>query len=488
MFSQLFAEVLLLSFAGTLSGLGFAAALLDWFRSANPIELPPGNVVTLDWRVFLFSVLLGVGCALAAGVFPAWRGSQIDLNSMLKTGKREQGSSVSMQRVSQWFIVFQIALSLTLLTAASSLGESLLKLSSTNLGYRTNDLLTARINLPPTRYPDSSSRARFIDGFSIGLDSEGVQATLTSDIYPTGTSTFAIEGRPSYDDVADGLAIQDVAPSFFQLMRIPVLNGRAFDRRDRADTQKTVMINQALANRCFKNADPLGKTLKLSRAEDQVKPWLTIVGVVGNVRTNTVFQDMGYVEQPAVYRPISQDSPASLMIIAQTTGGASAATRRVQAQLSQTDHDLVLKSVETIKEKQAMVLSQPRFRTFLFGGFALLALILAMVGLYGVLLQAVLQRTREIGIRIACGANRQQVLQSVLIRALRMVGMGLIVGAAGSIASGALMKALLYGEGARSPLVLVVASLALFLSGFTAAFQPAFYASSIDPIRALRSE
>src|SRR6187402_618578 len=487
LFSQLFTEVLLLALAGTTAGLVITTILLSWFRSASPIELPPGNVIMLDWRVFLFSSMLGLICALIAGVVPAWRGSQVDLNSVLKTGERGQGASSSAQRVSQLFIVLQVALSLTLLTAASLFGKSLVKLSSTDLGYRTSRLLTGSIKLPPSRYAETASRSRFVASFSEGLASEGIpDATLASDVTPRGMNVLAIEGSTSTDKAQDGVASQDVAASFFRLMQIRLLRGRSFDTRDRADKQQAVIINEALAKKFFEKVDPIGRTLKLTRAEDQSEPWLTIVGVVADVKTSTVFQDMGFIQQPAIYRPLSQHPPSSLMVIVPTEEDVAAITGRIQHELSQIDKDLLLKGIETVEHKQSMILSQPRFRAALFGGFAVIALVLSMVGLYGVLLQAVLQRTREIGIRMASGADREQILCSVLGRALGLISVGLGLGVMGSIGCGVFLKALLYGVSAQSPLVLAMASSAMLLIGMAAAFQPAFRASSIDPVRALR--
>ncbi len=490
LFRQMFIEVLLLALAGTCAGVVLALLLLSWFRATNPIELPPGNTIALDWRVLLFSMILGVGSAVVFGVFPAWRGSQIDLNTMLKSGERDQGASASMQRASQWFVVLQVALSLTLLSGASLLGESLWKLSSTHLGYRTDHLLTAKINLPQQRYADVSARSRFADSITERIATlPGVQGvTLGSDVVPRGMSPISVASRASPDGTSEGVATQDVAANFFSLMRVSLLRGRAFDSRDRKEAQNSAIVNEALAKKYFKNSDPIGQAIKLSRPDDDKVPWLTIVGVVSDVKTSTVFQEMGYVEQPSVYRPLTQDVPASLSLIVATERSPIGLTSELQRQLSETDHDLVLTGVQTIEQMQSTVLSQPRFRAVLFSSFALLALILAVVGLYGVLLQAVLQRTREIGIRMAVGADRSRILWSVLRRALAMVGTGMLLGMAGAVAAGNLIRGLLYDVRALDPMLLGSALLVMLLVGMVAALQPALRASSINPVQALRSE
>lgn len=489
LFSQLFAEISLLAVAGTVVGVGLSVILLSWFRSANPIELPPGNTVALDWRVFLFSSLLGLVSALLSGLLPALQGSQVSLSSVIKSGERGLGQSSSMRRASQWFITFQVALSLMLLTGAGLLGESLLKMSSISLGYRTEHLLTAHVDLPKARYTSDADRSRLVGSLSDNLRASGIPAiALASDVTPKGASILAIEGLPSSDRTADTVSNQDVSSNFFSLMHIPILLGRAFDTRDHAEGQKTAIINEALARKYFKGIDPLGKTLKLSRAEDQSEPWLSIVGVSADVKTDTVFQEMGYVEQPAVYRPVSQHSPSSVMVIVPTERDAAELLRTIQGQLGTLDKDLLLKGIETVEHKQALFLAQPRFRAALFGCFAALALLLAVVGLYGVLLQSVLQRTREIGLRMACGANRSQILRSILGRALTMICSGLLLGALGSLVCSSFVKSLLYGVTPHNPLLLGAAASAMLIIGVVAAFQPALRASSIDPVIALRSE
>jgi len=487
---QLVTESLVLAFGGILSGVMLALLLLHIFRSVNPVELPPGNVVALDWRVLLFSTALGIGSAIIFGLFPAWRGSRIDLNAALKSSDRSAGTGALAQRASQSFVVVQVALSLTLLVSAGLLAESLWKLASTQVGYRTDHLLTAWVNLPAQHYPDLKARSQFADSITHNLSSlPGVQdVTLASDFTPKYENVLSVAGDRSPESQASGVAMQDTAANFFSVMRIPLLRGRVFDTRDQKDTQQVAIINDALAKRYFPNSDPIGRAIKLSRSDDASAPWLTIVGVAADVKTDTVFQEMGYIEKPSVYRPLTQSAPASLALMVASVGNPLGLLSEIQLHLSSIDGDLKLSGVETMQARQSGVLSAPRFRTVLFGGFALLALVLAIVGLYGVLSQIVVRRTREIAIRMALGADRAHILQSVLRRTFKIVGTGICFGVMGAAMGTHLIRGLLYGVHGENLARFVSASAMMLVVGLVAAWSPARRASSVDPVQALRSE
>ena len=426
---QLLTESLMLAFCGTGAGVVLAMLALHWFRAINPVELPPGNVVSLDWQVLLFAASLGVASAIAFGLFPAWRASRTDLNTVLKSGERGVGENASAHRTSQAFVVMQFSLSLMLFVGAGLLAASLWKMASTPLGYRTDRVLTAEVNLPQEHYPGTDARSRFASSFAEKVSGLSAVETVTeaSSFTPMGENPLSVEGDASRFS-AGGIATQSVSANFFEAMRIPLYRGRAFGTQDRNDTQPVAIVNQALANKYFPHTDPIGHAVKLSRADDPSQPWLTIIGVVADIKTTTVFQEMGYVEQPAVYRPLTQDAPASLYLMVLTRESPLGLVGGMEEQLASMDRDLVLASVATMEDQQSAVLSQPRFRTVLFGSFAVLALVLAVVGLYGVLAQMVAQRTREIAIRMALGASRGAVLSSVFHEAFVLAAVGIAVG------------------------------------------------------------
>lgn len=486
---QMLTESLTLAFCGTAAGVLLALLMLQWFGSVNPVELPPGRVISLDWRILLFAAFLGVGSLLVFGLLPAWRASRTNLNSALKESGRGIGASASAQRTSQGLVVMQIALSLMLFVGAGLLATSLWKMASTRLGYRTDQVLTATIDLASEQYAASDAKSKFVTNFVHSISSlpgaEGV--AIASSFTPTGENPLSVEGDASRFSTG-GVANQSISANFLEAMQIPLFRGRAFDTRDQKNAQQVAIINEALAKKYFPHIDPIGHTIKLSRADDASNPWLTIVGVVANVKTTTVFQEMGFVEQPTVYRPLTQDPPASIALVVITKKGPLDLIGVLQEKLASIDHDLVLGDLGTMQTRQSAILSQPRFRAVLFGGFAGLALLLAVIGLYGVLGQMVAQRTREIAIRIALGASRRAVLSMILGKALALAALGTVLGVIASAIAVHALAGMLYGVRPENVVMFALASVILTLTALAASWNPACRAANVDPIRALRTE
>ena len=486
---QMLTESLVLAVCGTSAGVLLALLMLHWFRAVNPVELPPGNVVSLHWQVLLFAALLGFASAIVFGLLPAWQASRVDLNSVLKNNQQSMGPSASTQRASQMIVVMQIALSLMLFVGAGLLGASLWRMATTRLGYRTNHVLTAHVNLPQQRYADNQAKYQFAADFSRRVATlPGVDAVAeASSFTPSGENPLSVEGDPGRFS-AGGIATQSVSANFFDSMQIPSFGGRVFDTQARHDTRQVAIVNQALANRYFPHEDPIGHAVKLSRADDPSHPWLTIIGVVADVKVTTVFQEMSYIVQPTVYRPLSQEAPASLALLVLTKDNPLGLINGIEGQLAAIDRGLLLAAPETLKDQQSAVLSQPRFRTVLFGSFAGLALLLAVVGLYGVLTQMVAQRTREMAIRIAVGASRREVLSRVFRKAIGLAAMGIALGVIGSAIAVRALAGLLYGVRAENTAMFVLASIVLTLTTLVASWNPAWRAANIDPMQTLRSE
>ncbi len=493
LFGQMLTEALLLALAGAAGGVLLAEALLRWFRAVNPVELPPGNAVTLDWRVLLFSAAIGIAAALAFGVLPAWRGSRIDPNAVLRGSGPNQSAHASAQHTAQVLVVVQVALSMVLLAGTGLLTESLWKLASTQLGYRTDHVFAASVNLSQAHYAGAGARSLFAAVFAQKVSGlPGVRAVaLASSFTPADMlSLFSIEGdaQSLNANPPETVYVQDVSASYFPALEVPLLRGRLFDDRDAGDAQPVAIVNEALAKKYFGDGDPIGRAVKLSRANDPKEPWLTVVGVVGNVKTTTVFQEMGYVVEPAVYRPLTQNAPGSLALMVVAEGSPLDLTSGIQRELSSIDEGLILSGIETMQAKHAADLSPPRFRTVLAGGFAVLALLLAIVGIYSVLSRLVLRRTREIGIRMALGADRARVLRSILRRALAMTLAGTVFGIAGAIIVARLIRGLLYGIEAGGAFELLAVALVMLIVALLAAWRPARRAASVDPMQALRAE
>ena len=362
------------------------------------------------------------------------------------------GASASAQRASQILVVMQIALSLMLFVGAGLLAASLWRMASTQLGYRTNHVLTASVNLPRKTLRRQPGEIPVCCRFSQRVAAlPGVETVAeASSFTPTGENPLSVEGAPGRFS-AGGIATQSVSANFFDAMQIPSFRGRVFDSQDRNDTRQVAIVNQALAHRIFPPYDPIGHAVKLSRADDPSHSWLTIIGVVADVKVTTVFQEMGYVVQPTVYRPLTQDAPASLYLMVLTKENPLGLVGGIEEQLASIDRDLLLASVATLKDQQSAVLSQPRFRALLFGSFAVLALLLAVVGLYGVLTQMVAQRTREIAIRMALGASRGAVLSRIFREAIALAATGIALGVTGSAMTVRVLAGLLYRVRAEIP-------------------------------------
>jgi predicted permease len=488
---QAIIESLLLALCGTLAGVALAVALLHWFRASSPIELPPGSVIAIDWRVLVFATTAGTFSALAFGLFPAWRGSRVDPNTALKAGGQAQGQTASAQRAARTLVVVQVALSMVLLVVAGLLSESLWKLASTDVGYRTDHLFTAEVNLPGDRYRDAGARSRLATELAATLGSlPQVQAVaLGSRFLPMGGSdALAVEGRPGLEKSSSTATEQAVSANFFSTLRIPVAEGRLFDARDQASTQPVAIINEALVKRFFPGTNPLGHAIKLGRTEDPSVPWLNVVGIVRNVKTTTVFQEMGYVETPVVYRPLSQTAPATLALMIAVEGRPLDFAGEIERRLTTLDPQLALINVDGMRAMRSSGLSQPRFRTVLFGSFALLALTLALVGLYGVLSQMILRRRRDIGVRMALGADRERILWSILSQACVMTVTGIAIGTACAGVVVRFLHGFLYGIVSHGIGDFACAAGAMLAAAVAAAWRPARRAASVEPMQALRSE
>jgi putative ABC transport system permease protein len=491
---QLLTESCLLALVGTASGVGLAFLILHWFQTKNPVELPPGNTVSLHWQALLFAAAIGMTTAVLFGILPAWRGSRVDLNAALKAGERGNVPAAA-RRLSRALVVAQVALSLVLLIGAGLLIDSLYRLASTPLGYRTRNVLTASIALPPDTYKGDYKTAEAKNRFYQSLSSRlaalpGVQAVAgASSVAPERASTLSVQDQPTRSArQLPSVATQDVSPNFFAAMQIPLEQGRSFDTRDRAATQMVAIVNRELAEKYFPHQNPIGHAIKLGPPNDDTDPWMTIVGVVANVKTDTVFKEMGYATPPAVYRPLAQEIPAQFMLMAITRDNPMLQVGGLRQSLEQLDRDAVLLSATTLEEWQSQFLTQPRFRTAIFGSFAFLAMSLAVLGIYGLLTQTVLSQTRDISIRMALGASHAQVVGRIIREALLLTSLGILFGIAGSIFAVRVLAGLLYEVQARNAGVFALSAVVLLLTALFAAWIPAIRAASVDPIQALRAE
>jgi putative ABC transport system permease protein len=396
------------------------------------------------------------------------------------------------QRVGKALVIAEVSLSLILLAGAGLLIESTVRMSSAPLGFRTDHLLSARISLPATAYPRLSNRATFYNRLASTLAAipgvDGVALTSSLPLYVAGSGVMSVQGRaaPPLSDIGD-VRGEDVSNDYFRVMGIPLVQGRVFDARDREESQPVTIVNEAIVREYFPNQDPIGQQIKFGRPED-TDPWMTIIGVVGNVRRTTVYQEMGYVTPPVLYQPLTQDAENLFGIVVRTSGNPLALAPLLQREVFNLDNGVPVFDVLTMDQRVTEFLSHPQFRAILLGMFAGLALALAAVGIFGVLSQLVSQRTREFGIRMALGAHQSDVLAMVVKQGAVLVLLGVGLGLAVALALSRLLSTMLYGVRPTDPFTFTAVTSLLILVAMLACYLPARRATKVDPMIALRHE
>jgi len=473
---QLLTEGLLLAAGGGAAGLGVALAAIRLFRAMAPIEMPPGADVRMSWPALAFTGFVSLATALLFSALPAWRASRMDAVESLRVGRG--GVSAAPQRTMRALIAAEMALSLILLAGAGLLMQSALRMGSDPLGFERSGLVTARVSLPVERYPNAESRARFYDRV---LGELGDRAAFTTGLPPYAVAGAAvhIQGVESPNPRYSGY--QSVSPAYFRTMGERLVRGREFTKRDSAASDPVVIVNEALARREFPNSDPIGRRIALNDPS-ATNPWLTVVGVVADEKRGAGFDRVGWAPSPMAFRPIAQGPSLSASIVAR---GSGASLQRVVAGI---DGTVAVSQIETMDARLGRMMAYPRFRAALFSAFAVFAVLLAAVGLYGILGQFVLQRTPEIGVRMAMGARPGDVLGLIARQATVPLAGGIAVGLAGAFVLSRSLASLLYGVRAEDPVTFFGAAVALVTAGVVAALIPARRAARVDPMTALRNE
>jgi putative ABC transport system permease protein len=484
---QLLAESALLSLLGGVAGMLLAVAMKDLLLTVAPADYFPGiTPVVVDTRALGFNLSVSLLTAFLFGLAPALVASRVDVNQGLKDNAR--APSISQGRLRSSLIVGEVAASLVLLVGAGLTIRSLIRLLGVDAGFNPHNVLTLQVALPESRYSDAQHITRFYSGVLErlralpGVDSAGTTSELP--IEGGSNSTVAIEGQPLPSSDNEGPLVETciVTPGYFRALRIPLLRGRDFDERDTTGKQLVAVINEAMARRFWPNQDPIGKRFSW----DKNPPiWIEVVGVVGDAR---VFS-LDSPPIPEAYSPLSAQFPFNSMVIALRTGKdplpySAAITRTIH----DIDKDLPVSQVRTMQQIVRRGAATQRLIAFLLGLLAALALVMAAVGIYGVISNAVSQRTHEIGIRMALGAGREDVLRWVLIQGMRLALLGIGIGLVAALAVTRLMRNLLYEIHPNDPATLVTVSVLLAAVAVIAIFIPARRATKVDPTVALRYE
>ena len=486
--SQLLIESALLAAIG--GGLGLIVS--QWFLDALVISAPESSGIVnvngfgLDRRVVLFAIAATMVTGCLSGILPAFKGARGSA-AALRSGGRSATDAPRQERVRQVFVVVQLAVSMVLLVGATLLGRTFVHLNRVDPGFEPRNLALATIELPSWRHRGDAARKAFADALLERVRAlPGVRAAgLTGSGGFSFGFTFEIEGRGVVlDDPRLDMPFDDVGPEYFSLMGIPIVAGRAFGVEDVATGPPAMIISQALATRLWGNENPVGQRFRLrSRPKE---PWYTVVGVAGNVYEANYAQTRN---QPAYYRPLSQSPPPGVVtVVVRALGQPASLLPLIRDQVKAVDPGQPVWKLRTGEMEFAEFVALPRFYTLVMGVLAGLGVVIAAVGLYGVLAYAISQRTREFGVRLALGAQKADVLGLVLRTGAAATALGLVAGVAGSLFVTRWIESMLIDVPRVDPISYGVAVGVFAVIALAACWVPARRAVNVDPIVALRCE
>ncbi len=499
---QLLTESVLLSLLGGIAGLAILFCTKGFLARLVPDSLPRLNDISISWSVLLFALFASLVAGVIFGLAPALHASRLDLTHMLKQEGRGSTGSGQQARTRRVLVVTEFALSLVLMSAASLLLHSFWDLLNVRPGFNPQNVISIRTRLPyPNdtkidKYATASQEAPFIrevlrrtatlpgvqevalgDPSSIPLDQSQRQLNLTVD----GQFFFALEGRAIPSDQPPAVERHRVTPDYFHLLGIPLLRGRFFNELDNEEAAQVAIVNEAFARTYWPNQDPLGKRFKSTRADS---PWITVVGIIANARTESLAES----NLPQIYINLYQDGVKHLAILLRGHLDAAAIPGEVRKEVQSVDPTLPVFGAQTLNETVSASLSERRFSMEMVALFGLTALLLAGLGIYGVISYVVSERTHEIGIRLALGAQRRNIMRMVLRQGFRLAIAGAAVGLLGALIVSHLMANLLYGVSPYDPLTFAGVAIVLTVVALAACYIPARRAMRVDPIVALRYE
>ena len=489
---QLLTESSVLSLLGGLGGLLLAWVAVRAFLAFGPGQMPRLNEVCINAGVLLFTFVVCVGSGILFGLAPAIEGSRPSLTDPLKDTTRSS-SPASAHRTHRALLVFEVALALLLMISSGLLIRSFVRLSEVNPGVQADHVITAAISLP-NKYADPLQQTQFWQQFLQRVQSmQGVKAAgITMSLPPNLleiTNPFTVEGQ-GYDRRRQQQLAEEmtVSPNYFRALGIPLLKGRFFSPSDRVEGEKDpmiVIINEAMATKYFNGRDPIGGRIQTGDP-NPASPWETIVGVVGDVKYSGL--DSG--PEPTIYVPYNENAwggwSRDMYLAVRGNGNATDLVPAIRAQLESLDSTIPLAQIRTMGELIDESLVQQRLRTWLISGFAALALLLSAIGLYALISYSVSQRTREIGVRVALGAQRANVFGMVLKEGMQLLLLGLIVGLLGALLATRVLRSLLYSTSSTDALSFIATSLTLVAVALLACYIPARRATKVDPMVALR--
>jgi len=487
---QLLTESVLLATMGGLAGLALSWGGIELIRVWNPGNLPLIDAVRLDWSAFAFMILISMLTGILFGLAPALTSARADLNATLKEGGRT-GSSEARGRARSVLVVSEIAISLMLLVGAGLLLRSFVNLQSVTGGFSTppRRILTMLVSPGSKKYSDAHAGLAFYDEVLRRVRGvPGVETAAVTDSLPPDqqgdADSFSIEGRPLPPGQLNPI-ISDltVGPDFFRTLGIPLVRGRYFNDHDNAGTAPVTIVSEGFAQQYFPHQEALGKRIQQSGPAFG-NPWMEIVGIVGNVKYLGLTVDT----DPAYYMPFGQSYGPRMFLVVRSSGDTASLEAALRREIQSIDPGVTLAQVSTMEQALKLSVSQPRFDTMLLSLFAGIALLLAAVGVYGLIAYSVAQRTHEIGVRMALGAARGDVVRMVVRQGATLAGIGIVLGVSGAFALTRLLRMMLFGIGATDALTFAGAALGMMAVILLATSLPALRATRISPVLALRYE
>ena len=487
---QLLTESTLLSLMGGGLGLLLAFGAIRVLRLFGPDTLPRLHEIGLDSRVLLFTFFVSLATGIIFGLAPALRASRVDLNEVLKDGGRGAAGVGTFDgghhRKRDLLIVAEVALSLVLLIGAGLLLRTYQRIQDANPGFDIHNVLSFRLALPAAKYKGEAI-SNFYKQLNEhiralpGVEDAGVAYSLPMSSVALAWGPVTIEGHVPKNSADFVMANQRfVSPGYFRAMGVPLIRGRYFDNRDVKDAPATVMINESLAQRFWPNQDPQGKRVGLGEKES----WRTIVGVVRDAKEFSVDKDVPI----GVYFSAEQIPIRSMFVVVRTSSPPELMTATITREIQTLDPEVPAFDVRTMQGRLSDSLARQRFATFLLGVFAVIALLLAAIGIYGQLAYSVNQRTHEIGIRLALGAQPADILRMVVRQSMSVVAVGTVIGLAGAVALTRVIASMLYGVTATDARAFLIPTLVLAVVALFASYLPARRAARVDPMIALRYE
>lgn len=486
---QLLTESILIAVAGGVLSVVFAMWGIDLLTALRPADLPRLDEIAIDRRVLFFTLGVSVLVGLIFGLLPAWTSSRSQVGEALKEGGRSATSGAARRRLRKSLVVLETAFAVVLLIGAGLLIRSFSQLRAVKTGFNAENVLTMRIDLPEARYKEITKQTAYRRAVLAEVNSlPGVGAAMVSELPLSGDRLmhdFAVEGRPVAPGDEPDVETRSIEGDYFRTMQIPLLAGRLLTDQDNENAQLVGVVNEALVRRFFPNESPIGARVRWAR--DEEIHWITIVGVAGDVK----HFGLNDTELPALYTPYSQSGrewKRWMNLAIRSPQDSAALAAAVKSRLWKIDSQIPATKIRPMTEVISASVATERFNMLLLGVFAGLALVLAAIGIYGVVAYSVTQRTHEIGIRVALGAQSKDVLRLVISQGMSLVLIGLAIGLAAAFGLTRLMRTLLFNISPGDPLTFALVAFVLTFIALLACSIPARRATKVDPMISLRYE